>query len=60
MQRWVAVSFWLHRHASHPLITRKVIAQGGRYWHTANVAAPKDLDEALLGLLSEAYHQAAL
>ena len=60
MQGWVALSFWLGRRANHRLITRKVTEQGGRYWHTANVAAPEDLDESLRALLSEAYHQAAI
>jgi hypothetical protein len=58
MQRWVAVSFSLDRVASHPAITRKVIPYGAKFWHTANVATRDDLDEALLELLTEAYHLA--
>ena len=58
MQRWVAVTFRLDRRATHRLITRKVIEHGGHYWHTANVAAPDDLDEPLQALLLEAYEQA--
>ncbi|MGE0139815.1 MAG: DUF5655 domain-containing protein [Ilumatobacteraceae bacterium] len=53
--RWVAVSFSLDRRAQHRTITRKVIEYGSRYWHVANVASTDDLDDALLGLLSEAY-----
>jgi hypothetical protein len=56
---WVAVSFALDRRATHPTITRKVVAHGGAYWHTANVATPTDVDDALAGLLIEAYHRAA-
>jgi hypothetical protein len=55
MQRWVAVSFWLRRRARHRTITRKVNEYGGRFWHTANVADPSDLDDALVSLLVEAY-----
>lgn len=58
MQRWVALSFWLRRRATHRTITRKVIEYGGRYWHIANVASPSDLDDALLALLDEAFQTA--
>lgn len=60
MQRWVALSFRLDRRARHRLITRKVIEYGGRYWHTANVAAPEELDESLRAMLIEAYEQAVM
>ena len=59
MQRWVAVSFPLRRRARHRTITRKVITDGNRYWHTANVARPGDLDDELRALLTEAYHTAS-
>jgi hypothetical protein len=55
MRRWVAVSFSLRRKARHRTITRKVVEYGGRYWHTANVANPDDVDDSLRDLLSEAY-----
>ncbi|MDX2381600.1 MAG: DUF5655 domain-containing protein [Acidimicrobiia bacterium] len=55
MQRWVAISFMLRRRADHRTITKQVIDGGARFWHTANVASPDDLDVDLLGLLSEAY-----
>lgn len=55
MQRWVAVSFALERRATHRTITRKVVEYGNRYWHVANVAGPEDVDDALVGLLEEAY-----
>jgi hypothetical protein len=57
MQRWVAVSFSLPRKVRHPLIVRKPIAYGGKYYHVANVASPDDLDDELLGWLTEAYHR---
>lgn len=59
MQKWVAVSFSLGRPARHPLITRKVVADGNKYWHVANVAAPEDVDEGLCELLTEAYQLVA-
>jgi hypothetical protein len=55
MRNWVAVSFTLPRPARHPTISRKVVHNGGRYCHVANVRNPEDLDEELLGLLTEAY-----
>lgn len=58
MTRWVAVGFSLRRRASHPAITRKVVQHGNRYWHVANVAAPEQVDDALLALLAEAYDEA--
>ena len=58
MQHWVAVSFSLHRRATHHTITRRVLATGGRYWHVANVRSPDDVDAALRDLLSEAYREA--
>jgi hypothetical protein len=60
MQKWVAVSFSLPRRATHRTITRKVVDHGNRYWHTANVATPDDVDEGLLDLLAEAYTDARL
>ena len=59
MQKWVALGFVLPRQASHRTITRKVIDDGRRYWHVANVASPDDLDEELCSLLTEAYLEAA-
>ena len=56
--RWVAVSFTLRRQVRHRCIKRKVIAYNGKYWHVANVAAAEDLDDELLGYLTEAYQLA--
>ena len=57
MQRWVALSFPLARSARHRTITRKVIEYGSRFWHTANLATPDDVDAVLCDLLTEAYEQ---
>ncbi|MGH9186735.1 MAG: DUF5655 domain-containing protein [Acidimicrobiales bacterium] len=55
MQRWVALSFSLSHRVDHPLMTRKVIPYGGRYYHVVNVRTPEDLDEDIRSWLTEAY-----
>jgi hypothetical protein len=55
MQKWVAMSFSLSRPVQHRTIIRKVIRDGGRYFHVANLRDPSDLDDTLRGLLTEAY-----
>ncbi|MBI5088092.1 MAG: hypothetical protein HZB15_04285 [Actinobacteria bacterium] len=59
MERWVAISFSLDRRARHRTITRKVVEYGNRIWHVATVASTHDLDDELLGLLTESYGQTA-
>lgn len=55
MERWVALSFSLPRRVRHETITRKVVEYHGRHHHVANVRGPEDLDDTLLGYLTEAY-----
>ncbi len=55
MQRWVALSFSLGRQVDHPLITRKVTAYSGRYYHVVNLRDPEDVEDRIRGWLSEAY-----
>jgi hypothetical protein len=55
MQRWVALSFSLPRAVRHPLIARKPIAHGGRYYHVVNVRSPADIDDSIRDWLTEAY-----
>ncbi len=57
--RWVAVSFPLEHRARHRLITRQVIEDANKFWHTANVESADDLDGDLLALLTEAYELVA-
>lgn len=59
MQRWVAMWFALPRRAAHRTITRKVVEDGGRYWHVANLRGPDDVDDDLRSLLTESYVAAA-
>ncbi|MBA3281353.1 MAG: hypothetical protein H0U29_03910 [Acidimicrobiia bacterium] len=58
MTRWVTLSFSLRREVRHPLITRKVIAHGGRYFHVVKLTGPDDLDEQIVDWLTEAYADA--
>jgi hypothetical protein len=53
--RWVAMSFSLRRQVEHQLITRKVVAYHGRYFHVANLRSAEDLDDRLRSWLTEAY-----
>ena len=59
MQKWVALSFSLRHQVAHRLIVRKPIAYHDRYWHTANVRSPEDVDDQLKEWLTEAYLDAA-
>jgi len=56
MTRWETLSFSLRRRSeSHRLITRKVVAYSGRHYHVFNLRGPEDLDDRMLGWLTEAY-----
>jgi len=55
MTRWVAVSFSLPRTLSSARIARKVIDTGRSKYHVVNVATPDEVDDQLLGWLTEAY-----
>lgn len=55
MRDWVALSFALDRRVSHPLMTRKPVGQGGRWWHVVNLRGPDDLDDEVRGWLTEAW-----
>jgi hypothetical protein len=59
MQKWVALSFSLRYPVTHRLIVRKPIAYHGRYWHTANVRTPEQVDDDIRQWLTEAYLDAA-
>lgn len=55
MQRWEALSFSLPRIVKHPLMTRKPIPHGGRWFHIVNVVEPDDIDDRIRNWLTEAY-----
>ena len=56
-QKWVALSFSLSRVVQHRLITRKVFNYSGRSYHVVNLRSPEDLDDEILGWLTEAYFE---
>lgn len=53
--KWVALSFSLPRKVTHPLIVRKPLPHGERYFHVANLREPGEFDGQLRGWLTEAY-----
>ncbi len=55
MVKWVALSFSLRRRVHHPLIVRKVVPYGGRYFHVVNLAGADDVDDDIRAWLTEAY-----
>ena len=59
MTRWVALGFSLPRIEHHRLITRKPISHGVRWYHVANIAHPDDLDDDIVGWVTEAYGNTA-
>ena len=54
-QRWVALSFVLHRQLDGERLSRKVISQGSRYFHVVNLHEPSDVDDVVCDWLTEAY-----
>lgn len=59
MRRWVALSFFLPRRATHRTFVRKVVEYNGRWYHVANLESPDDFDDDLRALLTEAYRASA-
>ena len=57
--RWVDLSFSLRRQLRDRRIVRKPYAHGdGRWWHSARLVGPEDVDDEVRGWLTEAYEQA--
>ena len=58
--KWVDLTFSLPRPVRHRLIVRKPQSFGaGMYHHAVRLTGPEDLDEEILGWLTEAYFAAA-
>ena len=55
MTRWVAASFSLQRTITSARISRKVYDAGQSKYHVVNVRGPDEVDDELLGWLTEAY-----
>jgi hypothetical protein len=58
MVRWESVSFGLQRDLHSARISRRQKASSGMRWYGVNVRAAEDVDDELLGWLTEAYELA--
>lgn len=56
MTRWIAVNFTLGSKLEHGRLSRKVQEQNGRYYHTVNVRDAAEIDDVLLGWITDAVH----
>lgn len=55
MTKWIAVGFSLNHKLSHKRLSRKVIEHGNRFHHVVNVRDASEIDDVLLGWLTEAW-----
>lgn len=55
-KRWVAVEFNLRRPLVSARLSRKTTEHPGGYWHVVNIDDPAQVDDELLGWLTDAYH----
>lgn len=55
MTKWVALSFNLGRKLTSERLSRKVIANGNRFYHAINVTESADIDEQIEDWLTEAF-----
>jgi len=60
MTKWVALGFTLRRKASSGRFSRKVSEMNGRYHHVINLTAPEQVDDEILGWLTEAFYKGEL
>jgi hypothetical protein len=57
--KWVDLSLSLRRQVRDRRIVRKPVAHGpGRWWHSARLVGPEDVDDVVCDWLTEAYEQA--
>ncbi len=55
MSKWVALSFNLDRKLESKRLSRKVVSNGGRFFHVINVAEPDQIDDEIRDWLTEAF-----
>ena len=55
MTKWIAVCFQLDRKVESGRFSRKVLENGGRYYHVVNVKVASEIDDQLLDWLTEAW-----
>ncbi len=56
MKKWTALGFHLGRRLVSDRLSRKVVDNGTRFFHVINLDAAEQVDEEVLGWLTEAYH----
>ena len=56
MTRWVALSFFLDRKLHSDRLARKVQTYNGRHHHVVNLVEAGDVDDEVLGWLTDAFH----
>lgn len=56
--KWTAVGFSLRRKLESAKLSRKVMEHAGKYFHVVNVSEADQIDEEVLGWLTEAWHLA--
>jgi hypothetical protein len=56
---WVSLTFGLDRRVEHPRITRTTRTNTSRTYHGVRLVGPEDIDETVLGWLTESYFEVA-
>jgi hypothetical protein len=56
--KWTALGFSLRRKLESGRLSRKVVDYGGKYFHVINIREPDEIDDEVLGWLTEAWHVA--
>ena len=57
MTKWVALGFTLRRKVESKRFSRKVSEMNGRYYHVLNLTDPAQVDDEVLGWLTEAFYK---
>ncbi len=55
MKKWTALGFHLGRRLTSGRLSRKVIDHRTKYFHVINIDDPEQVDDEILGWLTEAY-----
>ncbi|MEM9615353.1 MAG: DUF5655 domain-containing protein [Actinomycetota bacterium] len=56
--KWTALGFSLRRKLDSGRLSRKVVDYKSKYFHVINLTSPDEIDDEILGWLTEAYHVA--
>ncbi len=57
MAKWVALSFNLNRSATSDRLSRKVLANGSRFYHVVNVTESSEIDDQIKEWLTESFFE---